>query len=318
MAKRLPTEFAVNMNLEKMIILQQAELPLVNKLDYFDKNNPCHLYFICRRPRVSLIPEEYEVTNEYIKLMVNIHNQGKIEKKEFKFENNFKTDELELKSNYPFNSFQLINKETTLVNAKLSPFLQSFPRFYTNADFLDLEILYIGQSYGVKGARTAPDRLKSHSTLQGIYAEAMTNNPDSEIWLALASFNQINITMMDGRTKYSDEEMAKDAERRPKVLDKLNREGINEQQKINFTEAALIKYFQPPYNVIYKDSFPNPAHTTYTECYELDINAVAIEMQTAEMINCYMYSEVIEKAPWHMHNFLLNSTEERKSMFDFL
>ena len=185
-------------------------------------------------------------------------------------------------------------------------------------DFLDLKVLYIGQSYGVEGARTAPDRLKSHSTLQGIYAEAITNNPDSEIWLALASFNQINITMIDGRTKFSKEELAADDERRPKIIDKLNWEGINEQQKINFTEAALIKYFQPKYNVVYKNSFPNPAHKTYLECYELDINSVAIEMQTAEMINCCMYSDIIEKAPCHLHHFLLNSEEDRKSMFDLI
>lgn len=318
MAKRLPTEFAVNMNLEKMMILQQAELQFVNQYNYFDEHNPCHLYFICRRPRLSLNTEKFEITKEYIGLTINVHNQGTIEEKEFKFDNNFNTDEVELVSKYPFNVFQLTSKGETLVDAKVSPFLQSFSRFYTEADFLDLEVLYIGQSYGVEGARTAPDRLKSHSTLQGIYSEAITNNPDSEIWLALASFNQINITMMDGRTKYTEEELNADEERRPKIFDKLNYEGINEQQKINFTEAALIKYFQPKYNVIYKDSFPNPAHKTYSECYDLDINAVAIELQTAEMINCYMYSEAVEKAPWHMHHFLLNSEEERRSIFKLI
>lgn len=306
------------MNLEKMMILQQAELGLVSQYGYFDEYNPCHLYFICRRPRLALNPAKFEATDEYIQLVVNVHIKDEIEEREYKFENNFETSKIELKCEYPYSFFQLTSNGEVLTGGKISPFLQKFPRMYTKADFLDLEVLYIGQSFGVEGARTAPDRLKSHSTLQGIYAEAISRNPDSEIWLALASFAQINITMMDGRTKFTDEELEIDNKRWIEVTKKLNWEGINEQQKINFTEAALIKYFQPKYNVIYKDSFPNPAHKTYSECYELDINAVAIEMQTYEVVNCFMYSEAVEKAPWHMHHFLLNSTEERKSIFEII
>ncbi|MFC4872095.1 hypothetical protein [Negadavirga shengliensis] len=318
MGKRLPTEFAINMNLEKMMILQQSELQFVNQFNYFDEYNPCHLYFICKRPRLTINPNKFQVTNEYLSLTFVVQKKNEFEEFELKFENNFSTEDIQLVSDYPHNIFKLTTNGETLVDAKVSPFLQSFPRYYINGDFLDLEVLYIGQSFGVEGARTAPDRLKNHSTLQGIYSEAIINNPDSEIWLALASFNQITITMMDGKTKFTKKELDEDDERRPKVFDKLNWEGINEQQKINFTEAALIKYFQPKYNIIYKDSFPNPAHKTYSECYDLDINAVCIELQTSEMINCYMYSDVVEKAPWHMHEFLLNSTEERKSMFEII
>jgi len=314
MSKRLPTEFAINMNLEKMMILQQPELKSVSQFNYFDENSPCHIYFICKKPRLTVIPEKFEVTNEFIKMTFGINRKGVIEEKEYKFVNNLGTKDIEIISTYPFNIFQLKSKDKQLVDAKVSPFLQSL----VPGDFLNLEVLYIGQSYGVDGARTAPDRLVSHSTLQGIYAEAIINNPDSEIYLALASFAQINLMMMDGRTKFSEDELKEDDIRRKKVNEKLNWEGINEQQKINFTEAALIRYFQPKYNKIYKDSFPNPAHSTYSECYELDINAVCIELQTYEMINCCFYSDEVEPAPWNMHHFLLNSEEERKSMFEII
>jgi hypothetical protein len=314
MTKRLPTEFAINMNLEKMMILQQPELKHANQFNYFDEYNPCHLYFICKRPRLTIDPEKFEVTKEFIKLTFNIQRKNKFETKEYKFDNTFSRDDIKIKSEYPNNIFQLYTDEETLVDAKVAPFLQSLIK----DKYLDLEVLYIGQSYGVNGARTAPDRLKSHSTLQGIYAEAIINNPDSEIYLALASFNQINIMMMDGRTKFTEEELNEDTTRRKQVSDKLNWEGISEQQKINFTEASLIKYFQPRYNKIYKDSFPNPAHKTYSECYELDINAVCIELQTYEMINCCFYSDSVKSAPWHMEKFLLNSEEDRKSMFEII
>lgn len=314
MTKRLPTEFAINMNLEKMMIIQQSELKDVNEFNYFDENSPCHLYFICRRPRLSINPEKYTVTKEYISLTFKIQRQNEFEEKEYKFPNTFERDDIKLTSDYPYNIFKLTTEDEILVDAKVAPFLQTFIR----NEFFDLEVLYVGQSYGIEGARTAPDRLKSHSTLQGIYAAAISNNPDSEIYLALASFSQINIMMMDGLTKFTEEELEADTDRRNKVSDRLNWEGINEQQKINFTEAALIRYFQPSYNKIYKDSFPSPAHSTYSECYELDINSVCIEMQTSEMINCCMYSEKVQSAPWHMEKFLLNSEKDRKSMFEII
>ena len=49
MSKIQPTEFGINMSLEKMLILQQAELKYVDELGYFDENDPCHLYFICKK-----------------------------------------------------------------------------------------------------------------------------------------------------------------------------------------------------------------------------------------------------------------------------
>lgn len=312
--KRLPTEFAINMYLDKMLIIQQAELKNVSEMNYFDELNPCHLYFICKRPRLSLNVEKFTVTKDKLLFSVFEHRQEEKIEHEIEFRNNLNTTDVELISNFPYNIFHILREGEVYTEGKVSPFLQSNP--FVSKDFLDLEVLYIGQSYGVDGARTAPDRLVSHSTLQGIYAEAIANNPDSEIWLALASFSQTNITLIDGRTKFSDEELEADIERAKYVNNKINIEGINEQQKINFTEAALIKCFQPPYNIIYKDTFPNPAHKTYTECYELDINSISVELHTKDMINCRMYSDHVARSPYVMQTFLLHSAEERKSIFD--
>lgn len=302
------------MYLEKFLIIQQPELKEVNKSNYFDEYNPCHLYFVCKRPRLSLNPDKFVVTEKEILFYIFEHKQDEKIEHEIPFYNNLNTLDITVETSYPFNVFKLFREGELYSEGKISPFIQTNP--YVSKDFLDLEILYVGQSYGVDGARTAPDRLVNHSTLQGIYAEAIEKNPDSEIWLALASFSQINVMLLDGRTKFTEEEYQKDDLRRPFVNNIINIEGINEQQKINFTEAALIKYFQPSYNVIYKDTFPNPAHKTYSECYDLDINTVAIEMHTKEIINCCVYSQQIERKPFHLHKFLLHSPEERKSMFE--
>ncbi|GAL77110.1 hypothetical protein JCM19275_1402 [Nonlabens ulvanivorans] len=316
--KRHPTEFAINMYLDKMMILQQSELKVVNDYNYFDENSPCHIYFVCRRPRVIIDPTKFSATKKTISLHFKIQKKDKFIDFPLDFENPFKDENITVSSQYPFSTFQFKRNEETLLNAKTAVFLQSFERHHTKAEFLDLEILYIGQSYGVDGARTAPDRLKSHSTLQGIYSTAIEKNPDFEIWLMLASFEQLNIMMMDGRTKYTDEEIETDKERFIGLHNKLNYEGINEQQKINFTEAALIRYFEPQYNIEYKNSFPNPAHKTYAECYELDINSVAIELETIEKANFKLFSHKIKPNWLHIKTFMLHSKKDRKDMFEIL
>ena len=318
MSVRLPSEFAVILNLGKLMILQQGQLDEVAQANYFDENSPCHIYFVCRRPRITVDKDAFKVSKEFVDFKFLVQRQDKFENVDVKLGNPSGSEDIFIKSDYPFTVFQLWSQDEFIMGANSALFLQSFASYLKSPTYLDLEILYIGQSYGVDGARTAPDRLKSHSTLQGIYAEAMAKNPDSEVWLALASFEQVNLMMFDGRTKFSEKEKEEDSKRMPIVYDKLNNEGLNEQQKINFTEAALIRYFAPPYNKIYKDSFPNPAHSTYSECYDLDINSICIEMQTAEMGLCDFYSQSIPPGPWHMKDFQLKSREERKSMFDFV
>jgi hypothetical protein len=91
-------------------------------------------------------------------------------------------------------------------------------------------------------------------------------------------------------------------------------EPLTEQQMINFTEAALIKYFQPEYNKLFKDSFPNPAHSTYSECYDIDLNTVSVEFNT-EALHFQLWSAAVEPRWTHLATFPLHSREERMYMF---
>ena len=59
---------------------------------------------------------------------------------------------------------------------------------------------------------------------------------------------------------------------------------FTEKQKINFTEAGLIKMFEPPYNKEFKNNFPDEKHSSYSECYFLDVRALKIELETSEMV----------------------------------
>ncbi|MDR0794439.1 MAG: hypothetical protein LBE79_00040, partial [Tannerella sp.] len=142
------------MNLNKMQILQQSELSYVGEQGYFDEDNPCHIYFICKRPRLTINADKYEISKDYIKMTFVVQEKTDLKEYDYKFQNNFGHENIRLLSEYPHNIFKLVAGEKVLVDAKVGVFVQSME---VNADFLDLEILYIGQSYGVEGERTAPD-----------------------------------------------------------------------------------------------------------------------------------------------------------------
>ncbi|NWJ53052.1 MAG: hypothetical protein HXX14_19540 [Bacteroidetes bacterium] len=313
-SRKYVSEFGLNMHLTHTLVLQQDELKMVGKYNYFNADNPCHIYLICRRPRILIDPDHFFVNKEKIVFAFKVQRQSSFENLKIEFPNEFMTTNFKLNSCYPFNFFELLKDDEIFLQGKTAFLFQKYSQKFT--EYLDFEVLYIGQSYGVEGARTAPERLQSHSTLQGIYSEAILKNPDCEIWMILTSFEQILITSMDGTKKVNDEEKEMNSDHLHKVTKAFLNDGLKEQQVINFTEAALIRYFQPPYNIEYKDTFPNPAHTSYSECYDLDINSICIELNT-ENINCRLFTETI-KTNWnHMHDFFLHSHEDRKSMFDF-
>ena len=99
------------------------------------------------------------------------------------------------------------------------------------------------------------------------------------------------------------------------VLGSVMGDGISDQQRINFTEAALIRYFQPEYNTLFKDPFPSPVHSSYASCYDVDLNMIAVEVGS-EDLGCKFWSKHVEPKWTHIAAFPLHSREQRKHMFD--
>ena len=90
---------------------------------------------------------------------------------------------------------------------------------------------------------------------------------------------------------------------------------ISEKQKINFTEAALIQYFEPQYNKDFKGSFPSSKHKSYSECYNLDVKALTVELDTSEMTR-NIYTKKTGRKEYHIKMFEFNSDEDRISMLE--
>lgn len=300
------SEFGLNMVNGYRMLLQQEHLSLVDQTGI----EP-HIYIVARRPRITLDPTSFKITDEKVTGCFKKQIKDKFVTIPFETRNCLGTSNVSLQCEYPFTEYSIIDEDNEVISmGKSALLLASFSSSFWK--HLDLEVLYVGQSYGKDGSRTASERLLSHSTLQGIYSEAIRNSPDQDIWLILWTFEPLLLGSFDGRTKNYATTLEEDSEHIHEVINS----DITEQQQINFTEAALIRYFQPPYNKIYKDSFPNPAHSSYSECYDIDLNMVCVELQTEE-IGLRLWSESVKPEWVHFCSFPLHSREERVYMFEF-
>src|SRR3546814_14435504 len=55
-------------------------------------------------------------------------------------------------------------------------------------------------------------------------------------------------------------------------LDKLF--GTSDAERVTLYEASLIRYFQPPFNKEFKESFPSTNLTVLADCYDKDFSAL--------------------------------------------
>lgn len=305
------SEFGLNMQTDRVHILQQRHLHLVTE-DAFGPGRQCHIYAIGRRPRITFDPTSFKITPEAIRGAFVVHRREKPEIYDFEQPNRSANPVVRVECEYPYSDFSFRNaKGESNIDGPVAQFLPMAGAHEVYPEVFDLEVLYVGQAYGKEGSRTAADRLVSHETLQKIYAEAIHRSPEMDIWIVLFSFKQWILASFDGRTDKFGTTLEEDTAHMAKVA----HTDVTEGQQITYTEAAMIRHFQPQYNIEYKDSFPDPKHTSYRECYDLDLNLVAVELDTRQ-IGSRLWSPTVAPGWNHMISFALHSPEERQHMFD--
>jgi|GEM_PF-520232 len=316
---RFGVETMVSIYLSNYQIVLGADLDdYSNRQDFFDDENPCNIYFILRRPKVTIDPESIKIRGKKAKFSLLIHSRERIAEIKMGCEFKKATSKIVCHTEYPYNLFLFRDEDKPLMLARPGTLIDS-PTVTQNIDpeELDFEILYIGQSYGATGKRTAIDRLASHETLQKIYAHALTHSPEYDIWVMLTSFSQQSVLLSAGKGIVN----VKKNDRHTddiKVKGFFKNQGINltERQRINLTEAALIKYFEPEYNLNFKENFPSVNHKSYTDCYKLDIRAINIEIGTREMVR-KIYTKKSGRKEYHSKTYEFSSLEDRISFLNF-
>src|SRR6266567_2651544 len=143
--RKFISEFAVNMVGGPHALVQQEDLDHeVIQQGFAD--HPCHIYMICRRPRITIRPEDVKFTASTFEGYVTIQNGEELKKEPFAVPVPDATD-LKFNSEYPFNEFSISNaKGETCLAGKAAVIAANFgSQFY---EHLSVDVLYVGQAYG--------------------------------------------------------------------------------------------------------------------------------------------------------------------------
>lgn len=311
--RKFLSEHAVNLYSARWMIITPSDLMAGGEMsqEVKDVSERSHIYLICRRPVCSYDPETFKHEGNELngKLIYKIDGKSHEFAFSFPFELVDGATRLEL-SAYPHRDV-----DTFMPNGEPARHLPAsfVATGFAEADALrQLEVLYVGQAYA-EGKRSAFDRLKSHSTLQKILADVIHKMPDDEILLAAFEYVPYRvITSMDGANKDAIRDQS-DHQRFMSIIDNP----LTENAQICLVEAGLIRYFVPPYNKIYKDSFPSADQKILNSCYELDFSALIVEINT-EDLGLKLFSKAVEASYHHLAKFDLIDPAARSSFFTFL
>ena len=181
-------------------------------------------------------------------------------------------------------------------------------RLSVEHDAVGFDVLYIGQAFGADGSRNALDRLKKHETLQKIAVKGIPEGYVLTIlMLAIEPANRL-VTMFNPWAKDANQS----SERIKKGLDKLF--GTNEAERTTLYEASLIRYFQPPFNKEFKNSFPSTNMKLLADCYEKDFSALVAEISIDDL-PFRLYSAAAPRKADHLAKYDLHNDEARRVFF---
>lgn len=283
-------------------LMQQDMLKVLQKtIGNIERN--FHIYMIVRGQRVTYDPDSIKITRNWISGRVRIQNEDKFIYQPFQIKNYLKTTNLKLNKDYPYEVLDIrTNDDKIVLKSKARLFLHEI------GGYSDLQVVYVGQAKGKNLNRTALDRLQDHSMLQKIYYETP---PDKDVWITLWRFTRNELMLIP--PSYENEIY----DRTMNYFNLINDpyEKISKDQEINFTEAALIRYFHPIYNSEFKYTFPSRDHVVYSDCYKSKLDYVAVELDT-ERFKFSLYSDNVKPRFQHTIIFPLSSEKNIKELFN--
>ncbi|WP_157728556.1 hypothetical protein [Actinopolymorpha singaporensis] len=125
----------------------------------------------------------------------------------------------------------------------------------------DHEVLYVGRAWGTEGSRDVFDRLKSHSTLQRIYAEQLSNNFD--VFLTFLRIEAAtSMVVFGGPESFA----AVDRATFLRAYDRtLRPAAVRVEEQVKLAEVMLISHFKPAYNEHHLKDFKDQKNSVTEE-----------------------------------------------------
>ncbi|MEZ8144589.1 hypothetical protein A1OQ_13535 [Enterovibrio norvegicus FF-162] len=309
------SEFAVNLCSARWLLTSASQFMTGGTMRQQEKEiaDNCHIYLIGKAPVISYCKDSFKYEDGILSGKIIYRIEGVSREREFSIEFPLLDGAVELKlSNYPYRQVITVDgngQEVRYLPASVLAFRTEW--HVVNSELSDIEVLYVGQAFG-DGTRTAFDRLKSHSTLQKILAQAQYESPDYEVQVLTFEYESYRvITQLDGRAKNVISDY-RDMNRFRDIL----RNHLSEREQICLVEAALIRYFQPRYNEIYKDNFPDNKHKILEGCYDLDFSGLIVEINTEEL-NYNLFSSTISPRSHHLCKVDILDPNKRWGFFHY-
>ena len=307
------SEFAVNLYSARWLLTTADQLVSGGVMDPAEKavSDLCHIYLICKTPALSFSRDTFLYQDGVVSGHITYSINGKHRELPFRQEFPLLDEAVSVDlSAYPHREINTFDSNGEVVRyVPANTICMGHGMHIKNPELHNLEVLYVGQAYG-DGSRSAFDRLASHSTLQTILAQAQYNSPESTINILTFEYVPYRvITTMDGRAKVETSD-SDDKKRFLSILDNP----LTEHQQVCLTEAALIRYFQPHYNEIYKTSFPSQNHKILESCYELDFSGLVVEINTEDLYFS-LYSDNAKPKQHHIAKLDLVNHEDRLGFF---
>lgn len=253
----------------------------------------CHIYFIGYSPHIELAEPKQSGRN----LDIEFHVAG---------EKRVVTHPLPDKWNLHFEGekFWLENDE----GRRGFPSSEELTRRLHQLEPLPFDVLYIGQAFGKEGERHAVDRLINHEKLQRIAIEEIPEGKRLQLILVEIQPATRMFTVFNPKADKKDE----DGTRIGMALDSLF--DTTEAQQVSLYEAAMIRYFQPKFNTVFKDSFPSTNLKVLEQCYDKDMAAIIAEFCIDDFLY-FLKSPSTKMRPYHIAAYNIHDKEERDIFF---
>jgi hypothetical protein len=265
----------------------------------------CHVYFLAKRPRVSLVPESVRVSSDAVCFDAEWRIEGIRQQDTLRLPRDaFGGAELSFAvSPYPHRILVSYGADGEVIAETL--FATSVHLFKNLPDEVrDLEVVYIG-----KGLRnSARDRLAHHETLQRILGDINSDDPNAEAFAVVHGFKYRKpVAVIAGVPAEITGDQA--AVRRNKAA--KYRPSLEEQ--VSLIEATCISYFQTSkYNTHYLD-FPKRHHRMLRPVYDADFALLSVQLDHSMIGGQRLYSQKVAPASEHLAQIDFRSLEGRSS-----
>lgn len=261
-----------------------------------------HIYMVTKVPKIIFLKDKIKIDRKYIYISMKFMDERIDDEVEVRIVNNLLKKDLIIELSPNKDDIEIKDESGNYV-LKANAFIFLISYGFT----IDCEVVYIGRSFGKDGERTVYKRLKSHSTLQRIYAE---KEDDKSIFLSSWQYDRNSISFI---SPLEEEQNSIDKFKQIFEMSQRPYDLIKKRQEINFTEAALIRYFQPKYNDIMKYNFPSKTHAEYSDLFRENIDYVTVEIDT-QRLNVKLFSESVPATYLHNPFYDLNG---KRNKYDF-